>query len=97
MDKIFAMDKGDMPELNCFCSLDHTKGIGKLLITKWEEELLKRNIHRYHLFTDDNCNFKWYEQNAFKLIEHASINIDDLEEIKKYHEHFYIYHFEKEI
>ncbi len=97
MDKIAQMDDDSSCELNCLCSLDRTHGIGKLMISKWEQELLKRNIHKYHLFTDDNCNFHWYEKNGFKLLNKQPIEIDDLNEIKKYHTKFHVYHFEKQI
>ncbi len=97
MDKIAEMDDDSAPELNCLCSLDRTHGIGKLMISKWENELLKRGIHKYHLFTDDNCNFHWYEKNGFKLLNQQAVKIDDLPDILKHHSKFNVYHFEKQI
>lgn len=97
MNKIAELDSGLLPEINCFCSLDRTKGIGKLLISKWEQELLNHNIHKYHLFTDANCNYEWYSRNGYQLVNQALIKIDDLDNIKKHHKAFYIYEFEKEI
>lgn len=95
MEKIFELDTDDLPEVECLASLE--KGYGKILIKKWEDELIKRNIKQYHLFSDENCNYTWYTKNGFKLIKSAEVKIDDLPSIKAKHKSFNVVHFTKEI
>ncbi len=95
MDKIFSMDDGSMPEVNCLASL--FPGNGKILIKTWEDKLIQNKINQYHLFSDENCNYEWYIKNGFKLVEKATINISDLKSITTESDMFHIYHFIKKI
>ncbi len=45
------------------------KGAGSRLIEKLKEEARKNNVKSIYLWTDETCNYKYYEKRDFKLIE----------------------------
>ncbi len=86
-----------LPEINCLCSLVSGKNVGLNLIKLFEKELKEKGHKKYQLFSDENCNYEWYERNGFKLVETIKLDLNGLDSIKKKHKEFNIFKFTKTI
>ena len=49
------------------------RGMGSVLIEKLKEEAIKNNVTSIYLWTDETCNYKYYEKRNFKLIEKYNV------------------------
>lgn len=47
--------------------------MGSVLIEKLKEEAIKNNATSIYLWTDETCNYKYYEKRNFKLIEKYNV------------------------
>ena len=66
-NKVFSHMENNSIYLGLLAS--EAKGAGSKLIEKLKEEARKNNVKSIYLWTDETCNYKYYEKRDFKLIE----------------------------
>lgn len=97
-----TMDEHQAPsnqeaELVCFSSIIKSKGIGSKMIKAFEQKLIANNIKKYYLFTDENCDYQWYDKHGYIRTNEYPIPISELDLINDGKQFYYIYRYEKEL
>jgi len=91
-DDLLIKDKRDLfeGELTLFIIDDSYRknGIGRLLLNRFMKHLTENDVKRAYLFTDDYCNFGFYNKIGFCQENMTSINLSDSNNRK-----FFLYSF----
>lgn len=71
-------DKGFDGGLTLFAVSDKSQGlgIGKNLLNLVKDYWDNNNTKQIYLFTDDKCNYGFYDYNNFKRIDNELVNVD---------------------
>lgn len=70
-NKVFSHMENNSLYLGLLAS--EARGMGSVLIEKLKEEAIKNNVTSIYLWTDETCNYKYYEKRNFKLIEKYNV------------------------
>lgn len=68
-------------ELEFFSSINKGNGIGKELIDCFHNQLIEKGIKEYYLFTNEICDYEWYINHNYKLVNSIKIDVSDLKAI----------------
>jgi ribosomal protein S18 acetylase RimI-like enzyme len=94
-DDFLIKDKKDLfdGELILFIIDGHHRksGIGRTLLERFMKHLRENNVKRAYLFTDDYCNFEFYDKIGFHKENVTSINLSDSNDRK-----FFLYSFDND-
>ena len=94
-DELLIRDKKDLfdGELILFIIDGHHRksGIGRTLLKRFMKHLEENNVRRAYLFTDDYCNFEFYDKIGFRRESVTSIDLSDSNDRK-----FFLYSFDSD-
>ena len=82
--KVHAIMNEDDIKLSLFVTMK--KGYGAKIFEKYWYQLMESGFKNMYLWTDCECNWKWYQQKGFTLVEEATYSQfnDEKHEFKTY-------------